>query len=176
MRRLLLALCLLLLSVAAGAQDFIRSFPIPIGTTSGEAFSFVYVKRAMQGSVAKALTDAAAATAFATVAVPTNGWAGGELIWTATSLSGADRLTTQGRIRFAGAATNVTPVCTVNVIGTDLAAVSAGANTLICTWTNVVASQTCALSVTCTNNLAATQAITLYGRLDMPIDVTVVFP
>ena len=96
MRRLLLALCLLLLGVAAAAQDFIRSFPIPIGTTSGEAFSFVYVKRAMQGSVAKALTDAAAATAFATVAVPTNGWAGGELIWTATSLSGADRLTTQG--------------------------------------------------------------------------------
>ena len=39
MRRLLLALCLLLLSVAAGAQDFIRFYPPQLGTTSGGAFT-----------------------------------------------------------------------------------------------------------------------------------------
>ena len=130
----------------------------------------------IQGSKSKALTDAAAATPFMTVAVPTNGWVGGELGWTATSVSGADQLTTVGRIRFAGATTTTTPVCTVGVIGTDLPAVSAGGNTLVCTWTNVVAAQTCALSVTCTNDLAAAQAITLYGRADMQIPATLVFP
>lgn len=40
MRRLLLALCLLLLGVAAGAQDFIRYYPTQIGTTSAGAFTF----------------------------------------------------------------------------------------------------------------------------------------
>ena len=39
MRRLLLALCLLLLSVAAGAQDFIRYYPPQMGTTSNGAFT-----------------------------------------------------------------------------------------------------------------------------------------
>lgn len=136
----------------------------------------LYLSRATQGSKSKSLTDAAAATAFVTVAVPTDGWIGGQLIWTATSVSDSDHLTTQGTIRFAGAATGTTPVCTVGVVGTDLAAVSGGSNTLVCTWTNVVASQTCALSVTCTNNLAGTQAITMYGRLDMPIAATLVFP
>jgi len=137
----------------------------------GAAFS-----QYIMGAKPKALTDTPVATAFVTVAVPTNGWVGGKLIWTATSVSGADQLTTTGEIRFAGAATAATPVCTVGVIGTDLAAVSGGANTLVCTWTNVVAAQTCALSVTCTNNLAGTQAITLNGRLDMPTTATLVFP
>jgi len=146
-----------------------------LGTTGRLFYSF-WLARGTQGAKTKALTDAAAATAFMTAAVPTNGWAGGELVWTATSLSGADQLTTQGRIRFAGATTAATPVCTIGVVGTDLAAVSGGANTLICTWTNVVAAQTCALSVTCTNNLAGTQAITMNGRYDMPIANTVVFP
>lgn len=136
----------------------------------------LFLQNGIVGGASKSLTDAAAATAFMTVAVPTNSWIGGELIWTATSVSGSDRLTTQGSIRFAGAATGTTPVCTVGVIGTDLAAVSGGGNTLVCTWTNVVAAQTCALSVTCTNDLAGAQAITLYGRHDMPIQATVVFP
>ena len=39
MRRLLLALCLLLLGVAAGAQDFIRYYPPQMGTTSSGAFT-----------------------------------------------------------------------------------------------------------------------------------------
>jgi hypothetical protein len=146
-----------------------------IGSTSGLVANG-YFSRSFQGSKSKALTDAAATTPFVTVAVPTNGWVGGELIWTATSLSGADQLTTQGAVRFAGATTGGTPVCTIGVIGTDLAAVSGGANTLVCTWTNVVAAQTCALSVTCTNNLAAAQAITMNGRLNMPIVATLVFP
>jgi len=135
-----------------------------------------YVTRSIQGSKSKALTDAAAATPFMTVAVPTDGWVGGELGWTATSLSGSDQLTTVGSIRFAGAATSTTPVCTIDVIDADLAAVSGGANTLVCTWTNVVVAQTCALSVTCTNNLVGTQAITLYGRPDMQIVATLDFP
>jgi hypothetical protein len=140
-----------------------------IGTT-------VLTQNSIAGGKTKSLTDAAAATPYVTVAVPTNGWVAGELVWAATSVSGADQLVTTGRIRFAGATTNVTPVCTVGVIGTDLAAVSAGVNTLVCTWTNVVAAQTCALSVTCTNDLAGTQAITMNGRLDMPITATLVFP
>jgi hypothetical protein len=146
-----------------------------LGATS-KLITIGYFSRGFQGSKSKALTDAAAATPFMTVAVPTNGWVGGELIWTATSLSGADQLATQGAIRFAGATTGATPVCTVGVIGTDLAAVSGGANTLVCTWSNAVAAQTCAVSVTCSNNLAGTQAITLYGRADLPIAATLVFP
>jgi hypothetical protein len=135
-----------------------------------------YLQRGTFGAVSKSLTDAAAATAFMTVAVSTNGWTGGHLNWMATSVSGADQLTTFGTIRFAGATTGTTPVCTIGVVGTDLAAVSGGVNTLVCTWTNVVVAQTCALYVTCTNDLAGTQAITLYGRMDMPIQTTLTFP
>jgi hypothetical protein len=174
----------ILFGVNAAAQWTMEGLQFyPSGTTDttglGVATKLIttgYFSRGFQGSKSKALTDAAAATAFVTVAVPTNGWVGGELIWTATSLSGADQLATQGAIRFAGATTGATPVCTVGVIGTDLAAVSGGANTLVCTWTNVVAAQTCAVSVTCSNNLAGTQAITLYGRADLPIAATLVFP
>ena len=168
---------------AAGRQFVFNSAQLHPTTTDAVSFGastvlwkHVYVGQSVQGSKSKALTDAAAATPFMTVAVPTNGWVGGELGWTATSVSGADQLTTVGRIRFAGATTTTTPVCTVGVIGTDLPAVSAGGNTLVCTWTNVVAAQTCALSVTCTNDLAAAQAITLYGRADMQIPATLVFP
>ena len=39
MRRLLLTLCLLLLGVAAGAQDYIRFYPPQLGTTSNGAFT-----------------------------------------------------------------------------------------------------------------------------------------
>jgi hypothetical protein len=130
----------------------------------------------VQGAKAKSLTDAAAATPFMTVAVATNGWIGGELGWTGTSVSGADQLVAKGRVRFWGATTGTTPVCGINVIGTDGEGHSGGANTLVCTWTNVVASKTCALSVTCTNNLAGTQAITMWGRPDMEIVSTLAFP
>ena len=146
-----------------------------IGITANQVLG-ISVSRYIQGGKSKALTDAAAATPYVTVAVPTNGWVAGELIWAATSLSGADQLTATGRVRFAGATTAGTPVCTIGVVGTDLQAVSGGVNTLVCTWTNVVAAQTCALSVTCTNNLAAAQAITLYGRTNMPITATLLFP
>jgi len=128
------------------------------------------------GSVSKSLTDAAAATSFATVAVPTNGHVSGELGWYAKSLSGADQLVANGRIRWWGTDTAGTPVCGINKIGTDGEGHSGGANTLVCTWTNVVATTNCALSVTCTNDLAAAQAITLYGRLDTQTALTVVFP
>lgn len=135
-----------------------------------------YLVRSIQGGKAKSLTDAAAATPFVTAAVATNGWVGGELGWTATSVSGADQLVANGSVRWWGATTSTTPVCGINKIGTDGEGHSGGANTLVCTWTNVVAAQTCALSVTCTNDLAGTQAITLTGRANMPTTATLVFP
>lgn len=147
--------------------------------TSAASYAGATFARTVQGATAKSLTDAAAATPFVTIAVPTNGWVGGEIIWTATSVSGADQLVAQGRHRWWGVTTAGTPVCGINKIGTDGEGHSGGANTLVCTWTNVVAAQTCALSVTCTNDLAAAQAITLYGRIDMPIALataSVVFP
>jgi hypothetical protein len=143
---------------------------------AGILFKTAYLARAIQGGKAKSLTDAAAAVPFVTAAVATNGWVAGELGWTATSVSGADQLVANGSIRWWGAATSTTPVCGINKIGTDGEGHSGGANTLVCTWTNVVAAQTCALSVTCTNNLAGTQAITLTGRADMPTIATLVFP
>ena len=144
--------------------------------TAGNLYISLGISRSIQGSKSKALTDATAATPFMTVAVPTNGWAGGELIWTATSVSGADQLVANGRVRFWGTDTAGTPVCGINVIGTDGEGHSGGANTLVCTWTNVVSTTFCALSVTCTNDLAAAQAITLYGRADMPTTNTLAFP
>jgi len=113
-------------------------------------------------STAQALTDAAAAAVSITLPVATNGWVAGELSWTATSLSGADQLVANGARRWWGSDTAGTPVCGINTIGTDGEGHSGGANTLICTWTNVVSTTNCVLSVTCTNNLAGTQAISLY--------------
>jgi len=125
---------------------------------------------------AKSLTDAAAATPYAVVAVATNGWIAGELEWTATSVSGADQLVANGAIRYWGTDTAGTPVCGINKIGTDGEGHSGGANTLVCTWTNVVSTTNCALSVTCTNDLAGSQAITLYGVPRSQIAQTVTYP
>jgi len=136
----------------------------------------VRVNRTVEGSKSIALTDGAAATSFVRVAVATNGWHGGELIWTATSVSGSDQLVANGSIRYWGTATAGTPVCGINKVGTDGEGHSGGANTLVCTWTSVVSTTNCALSVTCTNDLASAQAITLYGRVDQPTIVGLSFP
>lgn len=118
-------------------------------------------------STAQALTDAAGAVASVTIPIATNGWAAGELSFTATSLSGSDQLVANGGRRWWASDTAGTPVCGINTIGTDGEGHSGGANTLICTWTNVRATTNCVLSVTCTNNLASTQAINLYRKVQL---------
>ena len=147
--------------------------------TSGDSsfpWSQLYATRAIQGSKSKALTDAGAAVSFMVVAVPTNGHVAGELGWTATSVSGADQLVANGRVRFWGTDTAGTPVCGINKIGTDGEGHSGGGNTLVCTLTNAVSATNCAVQVTCTNDLAAVQAITFYGRADTQINATLTFP
>lgn len=161
MRRPLIVSLLLIVPVVAGAQTTIRRYP-PILTG--------------QTTVSKSLTDAAAATSFMTVAVPTNGHIGGELVWMATSLSGVDQLVANGSIRFWGTDTAGTPVCGINAIGTPGEGHSGGANTLVCTWTNVVSTTNCAVSVTCTNDLAGAQAITLTGTPTMQRPAALLFP
>lgn len=154
---------LLLLAVYGFAQTTtIRNFPPLLQTTAS--------------GPAKALTDAGGAVAYAVVAVPTNGHIGGELVWMASSLSGADQLVANGSVRFWGTDTAGTPVCGINKIGTDGEGHSGGANTLICTWTNVVSATNCALSVTCTNNLAAAQAISLTGTPTLQRSAAISFP
>lgn len=161
MRKALFAL-LLCLPLVADAQTTVRNYPPVLNITTS--------------TVTKALTDAAAATPFATIAVPLNGHIGGELVWMATSLSGSDQLVANGSIRFWGTDTAGTPVCGINKIGTDGEGHSGGANTLICTWTNVVSTTNCAVSVTCTNNLAGTQAISLTGTPTMQRPAGIVYP
>lgn len=161
MRKGLMALALLMLPGLAVGQN-IKTYPQLLSVTTS--------------AVTKALTDAAAATSFATIAVPTNGHIGGELVWMATSLSGADQLVANGSIRIWGTDTAGTPVCGINKIGTDGEGHSGGANTLVCTWTSVVSTTNCAVSVTCTNNLAGTQAISLTGVPTMQRPAAIVYP
>lgn len=160
MKRFLIA-ALVLLPGLAVAQN-IKTYPPLLSVTTT--------------AVTKALTDAAAATSFATIAVPTDGHIGGELVWMATSFSGADQLVANGSIRFWGTDTAGTPVCGINKIGTDGEGHSGGANTLICTWSNVVSTTNCAVSVTCTNNLATAQAISLTGVPTMQRPAAIVYP
>ncbi len=155
-------------SVTPGTTD-----TFDLGGVSGNNYwRSVHVSRGIQGSKSKTVTDAAAAVAFTRVAVPNNGYAGGELIWDTSSTDATDYRSTTGRIRFAGVNKAGTVTCAVNVVGTDLTA-SSNANTLVCTWTNVVSTTNCDLSVTCTDNTAGSQTINVNGRLDMPIPNTV---
>jgi len=126
----------------------------------------------IEGSSAKTLTDAAAAVAVWRCAIPSNDYLGGEIIWSTKSTDTTDYRVTQGRIRFAGVNKAGTNTCTaINVVGTDLTA-SSNANTLVCTWTNVVNTTNCDLSVTCTDNTAASQTMSVNSRLDMPLPQT----
>lgn len=143
--------------------------------SSTALFTSAYLTKSVEGATSQSLTDAAAATPSVTVAVPTNGHVAGELGWTAKSVSGSDQLVANGRVRWWGTDTAGTPVCGINKIGTDGEGHSGGSNTLVCTWTNVQSTTNCAISVTCTNDLASTQAITLYRRVDMQIPATLTF-
>jgi hypothetical protein len=141
---------------------------------SGSAWREVYVLRAIQGSKSKALTDAGAAVSFVRIAVPTNGYIGGKIIWTANSTDGTDRLTSSGEAFFAGSDKAGTPLCTnpVAVTGTPVTSYQR-VNTLVCTLTAVVATTNCDLQVTCTDNLAGNQTMAFEWRLDMPSPATV---
>jgi len=143
--------------------------------SSSFPFTDAYVARSIQGGEVQALTDAAAAVASVTIAIPTNGQRAGELGWTATSFSGADQLVANGSQRWWASDTAGTPVCGINKIGTDGEGHSGGANTLVCTWTNVRATTNCVLSVTCTNDLAATQAISLTRRVSTQLATTLTY-
>ena len=143
--------------------------------SAGFPFTDVHVARSIQGGEVQQLVDAAAATPSITIAIPTNGHRAGELSWTATSLSGADQLVAVGSQRWWATDTAGTPVCGINKIGTDGEGHSGGANTLACTWTNVVATTNCAISVTCTNNLGATQAISIYRRVTTNLPATITY-
>lgn len=127
------------------------------------------------GGVAKTLTDAAAATPVIRVPIATAGFRAGEVLWNAQSTDGTDHRTTAGVVRFAGVNKAGTPTCTVGVVGTDLTA-SSNANTLVCTWTNVVNTTNCDLSVTCTDNTAAPQTMTINVRANMTTTAAITFP
>lgn len=142
---------------------------------SSRLISTFYLSRGTQGAKSKTLTDAAAAAAVIRVPVATAGFQAGEVIWNAQSTDGTDHRTTKGRIQWAGVNKAGTLTCTVGVIGTDLTA-SSNANTLVCTWTNVVNTTNCDLSITCTDNTAGSQTMTANFRVDMPTTATLVFP
>ena len=132
----------------------------------------LYLSRSIQGSKSKSLTDAGAAVSIWRIAVPTNGYAGGKVIFTANSTDGTDRLTTTGEVTFAGADTAGTVTCG---IGTPYGLVTAyrRANTLLCTFTAVTSTTNCDIQVTCTDNKAGTQTMAIESRLDMPAPNTV---
>jgi hypothetical protein len=124
--------------------------------------------RSIQGSVAKTLTDAAAAVSFVRIPVATNASIGGEVIWNAMSTDATSPLTQTGSTYFAGVNTAGTVTCTVGASGTPITAYSR-VNTLACTVSTVTATTNCDLQVTCTDNLAGDQTPIFNWRLDMPI-------
>ena len=135
----------------------------------------MYSSRGLQGSKSKALTDAGAAVAVIRVPVASNGHQNGDVHWDASSNDGTDYRSATGTIHFASISKGATPTCTVNVMGTDLQASSNG-NTLVCTWTNVVNSTNCDLSVACVDNTAGTQTMSVNFRPDMTTTATLVYP
>jgi hypothetical protein len=140
---------------------------------SSAPFSAINVSRAIQGGKSKSLTDAGAAVSFVRIAVPTNGYIGGKLIFTANSTDGTDRLTTSGEYFFAGADTAGTVTCgTPQAVGTPATAYRR-VNTLVCAVTAVTSTTNCDLQVTCTDNLAGNQTMAFEWRLDMPLPTSV---
>ena len=134
--------------------------------------AYVFVARAVQGSKSKALTDAAAAASFVRIAVPTNGFAAGRVIYTATSTDGTNILVSQGSCEFAAADTGGTVTAGAPACDTPATAYKR-ANTLTCTISGAVSTTNYDLQATCTDNLAGNQTVTLYYRLDMPQTNTV---
>lgn len=126
-----------------------------------------------QGSVSKSLTDAAAAVSFVRIAIPTGGMIGGKVIWTAQSTDGTDQRALTGSHYFSFADKAGTPTCgTPGLVGTANLT-STNANTLACTITAAASTTNCDLQVTCTDNTAGSQTMSLNYRLDMPTSATV---
>lgn len=156
--------------IAIGRNVTALANEVTIQAVSGTRFS----TESFQASKSKALTDGAAAVSFTRIAVANNSYMGGELLWTATSTDATDYRATVGRTRFAfvnkaGAENCGTPAA----VGTDLTT-SSNANTLVCTWTATsAAADTCDLQVTCTDNTAAAQTISMKGHLQLTILGTV---
>lgn len=155
------------MALAAGSLTFTLPDVFEIGDYYANV-RYLHLSRAVMGGKSKTLTDAGAAVAVWSCAIPTSDYLGGELIWTAKSTDATDFRATQGVVRFAGVNKAGATTCTINAVGTDLTA-SSNANTLVCTWTNVTSTTNCNLSVTCTDNTAGTQTMSVVSRLDMPI-------
>jgi hypothetical protein len=140
--------------------------------TSALTVQHVYVGRSFQGSKAKALTDAAAAASVVRIAVATNSYIGGKIIWTATSTDGTDQLATSGEQFFSGVDKAGTVTCgTGSAVGTATAYTTG--KTLVCTVSVATSTTNCDIQATCTNDTAGTQAIAFNYRLDMPLTATV---
>ena len=157
---------------ASGALVPFADDSYTVGSSTINARSLA-VSRVIQGSKTLSLTDAGAEVAFARVAVPTAGFAGGTVIYTATSTDATDQLTTTGMAYFAGVDKAGTVTCgSPSVLGTVATAYTKG-NTLVCTLSAATSTTNCDLKVTCTDNTAGTQTVNFYWRLDMPISNTV---
>jgi hypothetical protein len=143
---------------------------------SNKLWSAVAVSRVIMGSKSKSLTDAGAAVTLITVPIASNSYQAGEVIWSAESTDATDYRTTAGRVRWAGISKAATPTCpNPTAVGADLTA-SSNASTLVCTWTEAVNSTNCDIKVTCTDNTAGTQTMTIRYRVDMPTVATLVLP
>lgn len=156
-----------------GSQAWVTDDITSIGD-SAVGVSKLYLRRLIQGSKSKSLTDAAAAVSVVRIAVATNGYIGGKMIWTANSTDATDRLTTSGEVTFAGADTAGTVTCGIGAPYGLVTAYRRG-NTLLCTFTAVTSTTNCDIQVTCTDNLAGSQTMAIEWRLDMPT-ISVVNP
>jgi len=126
----------------------------------------------LQGSKSKTLTDAAAAASVVSIAVATNSYIGGKIIWTATSTDATDQLATSGEQFFSGVDKAGTVTCgTGAALGTATAYTTA--KTLVCTVTVATSTTNCDIQASCTNDTAGSQNVIFNYRLDMPLTATV---
>jgi hypothetical protein len=139
---------------------------------SAVRWSNSYISRSIQGSKNKVLTDAAAAASFVRIAVPTNGFAAGRVIYTATSTDGTNILVSSASCEFAAADTGGTVTAGTPTCDTPATAYKR-ANTLVCTISGAVSTTNYDLQATCTDNLAGSQTMSINYRLDMPQPNTV---
>jgi hypothetical protein len=139
---------------------------------SSNTWTSAYLSRSIQGSRSKTLTDAAAAASFVRIAVPTNGFAGGEVIYTATSTDGSAILATTSSCVFSATDIGGTVIAGAPNCRTPSTSYTR-ANTLVCTISGAVSTTNYDLQASCTDDKAAAQTVTLYYRLDMPQPNTV---
>jgi hypothetical protein len=139
---------------------------------SSNTWTSAYLSRSIQGSRSKTLTDTAAAASFVRIAVPTNGFAGGEVIYTATSTDGSAILATTSSCVFSATDIGGTVIAGAPNCRTPSTSYTR-ANTLVCTISGAISTTNYDLQASCTDDKAAAQTVTLYYRLDMPQPNTV---